>query len=92
MNFFHRLFPKLGKRKAMAIAKDHCLSDDLELHHLKPGAEEPMIYNRPQGDCWVIYAPWMDGKDGSTLRSSRVILVSKKSGEILYDGSANDEG
>lgn len=41
---------------------------------------------------WYVYVPWCDGLDGSALRSSRVVVVSKVGGRILYDGSANDEG
>ncbi len=37
-------------------------------------------------------APWNDGNDGLMLRSSRVLLISKHAGEVLHDGSANDEG
>jgi hypothetical protein len=48
------------------------------------------IYNPPKEPCWFIYAPWNDGKE--TLRSSRIILVSKETGRVLYDGDAGDEG
>ncbi|MDD5476134.1 MAG: hypothetical protein PHU03_06430 [Syntrophales bacterium] len=50
------------------------------------------IYNMPKEPCWFVYVPWGDGYDGCMLRSSRVILVSKQTGKILYDGSAGDEG
>lgn len=42
-------------------------------------------------NCWYVFCPWYDGQDGMMLRSSRVVIVSKKTGEILYDGSALDE-
>ena len=41
---------------------------------------------------WCIFAPWQDGRDGMMLRSSRIVLVSKRTGEIRFDGSAGDEG
>ncbi|WP_165923020.1 hypothetical protein [Sulfurirhabdus autotrophica] len=50
------------------------------------------IYNRPSEPCWYIYAPWNDHHDVLAVRSSRVILVGKKTGAILYDGSAGNEG
>lgn len=52
----------------------------------------PNIYLQSQDPCWYIFVPWGDGLDGSILRSSRVIVISKVTGAILYDGSANDEG
>ncbi len=48
--------------------------------------------NRLNEPCWYVTAPWNDGLDGSMLRSSRIIIISKKTGYVLYDGSANDEG
>jgi len=39
---------------------------------------------------WCIFVPWQDGV--LMLRSSRIILVSKRTGKILFDGDAGDEG
>lgn len=50
------------------------------------------IYNMPNEPCWYVVAPWGDGMDGSMLRSSRIVIISRKTGRVLYDGSANDEG
>ena len=61
------------------------------IEDFKLAQEMPTLYNAPKEPCWTIYAPWYDGYDGSMLRSSHVILVSKQTGEILYDGSAHDE-
>ncbi len=44
------------------------------------------------GPYWCVFVPWGDGLDGRMLRSSRIILVSKLTGKVTYDGSANDEG
>lgn len=49
------------------------------------------IYGMPSEPCWFVYAPWNDGYDGAMLRSSRIILISKKTGRVVYDGPANDE-
>lgn len=63
------------------------------------------IYSQP-GDKWITYnhdfkdfnkywfvsCPWYDGFDEGVLRSSRVIVVSRKTHEILFDGSVQDEG
>lgn len=42
----------------------------------------------PLSDCWVAYVPQPRG----VLKSSEVIVIAKRSGEVLYHGSANDEG
>jgi hypothetical protein len=42
----------------------------------------------PLEDCWVVYVPLPT----PMLRSSEIILVRKGSGEVVYHGSANDEG
>lgn len=87
-----RLFPPTGRTDAIAIARQRC-TPELEsfrvYQRLPPNAH---IYYRPEEPCWFICAPWNDGKDSSMLRSSRLILISKKTGDVLYDGSANDEG
>ncbi|WP_173052978.1 hypothetical protein [Candidatus Nitrotoga sp. AM1P] len=40
--------------------------------------------------CWYVYVPWEDGM--LALRSSRVIVISRLTGKILFNGSAGDEG
>lgn len=50
-----------------------------------------LIYNMPSEPCFFVYAPWTDGYDETMLRSSRIILILKKTGHVLYDGTANDE-
>jgi hypothetical protein len=54
--------------------------------------ERPNIYFQTKEPCWYVFAPWGDSLDGTILRSSRVIVVSKVTGAVLYDGPANDEG
>ena len=39
-------------------------------------------------DVWVVYK----NSEGFGLKSSDVVLVSKRSGRVLYEGSACDEG
>lgn len=86
------LFPPTGRTAAIAIARQRC-TPELESfrvsRRLPPNAH---IYKQPEEPCWVICAPWKDGKDGTMLRSSRLILISRQTGEVLYDGSAHDEG
>jgi hypothetical protein len=54
-------------------------------------AEAMKLYNPPAEPYWPVTCPWNDGKE-PMIRDSRVILVSKLTGEILYDGPAGDEG
>lgn len=53
----------------------------------------PGIYGGPIAEpAWFVLVPWFDGHDGNSLRSSRLIVLAKIDGHVLYDGSAHDEG
>ncbi len=89
------LFPPITQGMALAIAQQTLAqhpvaSAPLICHGRKP--ENCNIYREISEPCWYIYAPWNDEKDGNTLRSSRVIVIGRETGTILYDGSASDEG
>ena len=51
---------------------------------------EPLIYGLtvPLEECWIAY---LDSPPIG-IQSSRIVLVHKESGVILYSGSAGDEG
>ena len=52
------------------------------------------IYLRPGWtleDVWVVYKN-SENQEGLWLKSSDVVLVCKRTGRVLYDGSAGDEG
>jgi hypothetical protein len=86
------LFPPVTRRDALEIAAKKMAQVDVALicHGRKPARFH--IYNEPAEPCWWIQAPWGDGLSEDTLRSSRLILVGRKTGIVHYDGSANDEG
>jgi hypothetical protein len=86
------LFPPVTRQDALEIASKKMAQTDLALicHGRKPPRFH--IYNQPEEPCWWIQAPWGDGRSEYALRSSRVILVGRKTGIVHYDGSANDEG
>ncbi len=89
---WRRLFSPITESQAISIAR-HATA--LPLQSFSVCRKLPLncsIYNPPVESCWVVQTSWNDGKDGSVLRSSRLLLISKQSGEVLYDGSANDEG
>ena len=50
----------------------------------------PNIYGVDLSDCWIVYLERMG--DRLMLRSSEIVAVSKRTGEIVYAGSAHDEG
>ena len=86
------LFPPVSRRRAGGIAAAQTTP---ALKPFRVCGRQPAnvnIYDLPTEPCWFVFVPWGDGKDGTMLRSSHVILVSKISGKVLYDGSANDEG
>jgi hypothetical protein len=83
----------------MSISRDQALA---AFHHHHPSAiirwfeitDTPpagcSIYNCPK-DCWFVrFLTIYD--DPCILQPSRLVAVSKSTGEIVYDGSANDEG
>lgn len=74
----------------LRIEQDTASLDDLHIWPVDDHTLTPYLF--PQEPSWIISAPWFDGKDGTMIRSSRIIMVSKKSGKVLYDGSAHDEG
>ena len=83
-----RVTRRLARRAAIraGAAKD-------EVNVLDGAAEKLRIYSVTAPEpFWCVYVPWGDGFDGRMLRSSRVLLVSKLTGKVVYDGSANDEG
>ncbi len=86
------LFPPITRRDALEIAAKRMAQADMALicHGRKPSRFH--IYNAPAEPCWWIQAPWGDGHPEYALRSSRLILVGRKTGIVHYDGSANDEG
>jgi len=59
-------------------------------HSRKP-AQFNIYANFPE-PCWWVQVPWNDEKDENVIRSSRVIVIDRQTGKILYDGPAGDEG
>ena len=53
---------------------------------VRPGLHN---YYVPRKDVWVVF-PKIEREPG--FRSSTVVVVCKRTGRVLYAGSANDEG
>ena len=93
LTLWRRLFP-LSEQQAIKIATVAC-SKPAALNALafRVTTERPQAIYIPQvitDPCWYVYVPWGGGL--FMLRGSRVIAISRITGEILFDGSANDEG
>ena len=86
-----RFFPPVSRRKAVDIA----IENGIPASHTDPVfgrmPANVRLYGPEKEPCWFIFPPWNDGKP-MMLRSSRIVLVSKETGKVLYDGDAGDEG
>ena len=87
-----RLFPPVSRKRAIEIARQACAESApiLQIYHSRPSNVN--AYDLPSEDCWYVITsansdPWVN-----KLCSSRLLMVSKRSGQVLFDGSAGDEG
>lgn len=84
-------FPAITKQKALEIATQVCKTDRREFHCYSKKPKNFVIYATfPDEPCWYVSATWDDALH--MLRSSRVIVISRMTGKVFYDGSAGDEG
>ena len=82
----------ISRKDALRIAAAHYDADEKELTLLINPYSRGCGYmdSVPDEPCWGVIGPWNDGE--LLLRSSRLIFIGKRSGKILYDGCAGDEG
>ncbi len=86
-----RPFPPITKQKALEIATQVCKSDRGEFRCDSKKPENCRIYATiPDEPCWYVSTAWDDNQH--MLRSSRVIVISRMTGKVFFDGSAGDEG
>lgn len=87
------LFPPVTRRMALDIASrvlgQSDASEPLICHGRMP--KRFSIYANLPEPCWWVQVPW-NNKEVNALRSSRVIVVGRQTGKVLYDGPAGDEG
>lgn len=84
-------FPPITKQKALGIAARTFANHRNQFKCYSKKPESCRIYvTYPEQPCWYVYIP--SGDSPCILRNSRVIVISRLTGEILYDGSACDEG
>jgi len=84
----------ISQEQAIEIAKQYC-GGEFKLFSIKHGViGYPGVYRLGMwapDDVWCISCSYHPGKT-TGLFSSRVIVIHKDTGKILYDGSACDEG
>ncbi len=86
-----RPFPPITKQKALEIAAQVCKTDRREFHCYSKKPENFAFYaSIPDEPCWYVSTAWDDAL--YILRSSRLIVISRMTGKVFYDGSAGDEG
>ena len=75
--------------EARQRAKWHVLNRMFKGATVRDGAGAGInIYNVRREDTWVVYK----NPRRSALRSADVVVICKRTGRVLYEGSANDEG
>lgn len=88
------LFPPVTQRMAQDIARQALaqpvVAASLICHGRKPAHFS--VYASFAEPCWWVEVPWNDEHGQPIIRSSRVIVIGRQSGKILYDGPAGDEG
>ena len=87
------ILPTISRHKAKQIARSVCSPSlgTMIVHGEKPDGWRlyGILDNEP---CWFIQVPWDHGMGGSLIQSSRVVVVSRLSGNVIYSGTAQDEG
>jgi hypothetical protein len=85
----------VSREGARAIAEAYVAQRDVGARRvrnvcaLNEATPAPTLYDGPDlSNCWIAYVDTpLRG-----LQSSTIVLVSRDTGEVLYAGSANDEG
>lgn len=78
--------------RALQIAVKVCTPDRRQFECFDAKPEGCRIFNAPAEPCWYILCPWGDGLDGRATRSRRLVILSRRTGRVLYHGSAHEEG
>ena len=83
----------ISQDRAIEIAKEHH-GNEFKFYRITHGVPNNCrIYNSGEwfpDDVWCVLCSAHPGQ--YMLASSRAIIISKDTGEILFDASANDEG
>lgn len=84
-----RKAPFITRAEARQRAERYVLNRMFKGATVRDGAETGgNIYGVRREDTWVVYK----NPRVSALRSADVVVVCKRTGRVLYEGSAHDEG
>lgn len=77
--------------QARRLAARHVMARMFADVPVRDGADVKRLYRLWREDVWIVF-PNREDEHISTLCASRVIVVSKRTGRVLFEGDANDEG
>ena len=81
----------ISKDQALEIYKAHIAEDNQQIFKITDSIPSNInVYGLPSEECWYILCSYHP--HAHLISSSRLICISKNTGRILFDGSANDEG
>lgn len=87
--------PRRGKARLITRAEARRRAEQYVLKRMFKGATVRdgaqaggNLYNVRRADTWVVYRKCRE----MGLRSADVVVVCKRTGRVLYEGSAHDEG
>jgi hypothetical protein len=86
---WYLIHPSISRQKALKIAQKQCMPpiDAFKIYDCKPSGW--CIYGlKDDEEYWYVTRPG----DVGMLASSHAIVISKQTGEMVYDGSAHNEG
>jgi hypothetical protein len=79
----------ITRAEARRRAERHVLNRMFKGATVRDGAEASHnIYGVRRENTWVVYK----NPSGSALRSADAVVICKRTGRVLYEGSAGDEG
>jgi|GEM_PF-2217431 len=86
--------PEITREEAVQKAReeiaDTFVKSIQEISDILPDNCRIYMPERQEKSCWYIF--FTPDNSLSILQSTRVIAISKETGEVIYNGSANDEG
>ena len=94
LSLWRNPFP-VTQDKALRIAQKQIITThgapSIDNFHIYDGEPPNPIYGLTHNQIWSVVCPW-DNHFSGVIQDSRLIVISKVSGQVLYDGSAQDEG
>jgi hypothetical protein len=85
----------ISREQATEIAKRDALAYELgfAIREVLLPAEitsaRPRLYNVPLDNVWIAY---VEQVGSFAIDSSRIVVIDRRNGDVLYRGSAHDEG